>query len=140
MFQITIAPALPTIPREPDTAALYDHIIALGMLADSINDDGRAAVAPLGYAVQLAAMCTIADAPLDMPIDAADPVDVLPWLRTHGEIADDASAGGGVAYVEIGELVPTVASMLAMTCPAELEIAIWNVCVMISAVSVSLMD
>ena len=124
MFQITIAPTLPTIPREPDTGALYDLVIALGLIADSVSDPGAAAVAPLGYAVQLGAMCAIADAPPDVPVPAADPGDVGSWLRSHGTIADDASAAGGVAYVEIGEMVPTVASMLAMTCPAELEIAI----------------
>lgn len=124
MSVLYVAPMLPELPADPTPGDLYSHIIELRIIADRVSYEGAIAIMPVGSVVPLAALCAIA-APLpDIPIPSVNPDDVLPWLERHGSTGDQWSEIGALASCSIGAMVPTLAGMLAMQCPAELEVAI----------------
>jgi hypothetical protein len=124
MSVLYVAPLLPELPADPTPGDLYSHIIELRIIADRVSYEGAIAVMELGSAVMLGALCAIA-APLpDIPIPSVNPDDVLPWLERHGATGDQWSEIGALASCSIGAMVPTLAGMLAMQCPAELEVEI----------------
>lgn len=121
MSVLYVAPMLPELPADPTPGDLYSHIIELRIIADRVSYEGAVAVMELGSAVMLGALCAIA-APLpDIPIPSVPADDVLPWLERHGSTGDQWSEIGALASCSIGAMVPTLAGMLAMQCPAELE-------------------
>ena len=124
MSVLYVAPLLPELPADPTPGDLYSHIIELRIIADRVSYEGAIAIMPVGSVVPLAALCAIA-APLpDIPIPSVNPDDVMPWLERHGSTGDQWSEIGALASCSIGAMVPTLAGMLAMQCPAELEVAI----------------
>lgn len=121
MSVLYVAPMLPELPTDPTPGDLYSHIIELRIIADRVSYEGAIAVMPVGSVVPLAALCAIA-APLpDIPIPSVNADDVLPWLERHGSTGDQWSEIGASVNCSIGAMVPTLAGMLAMQCPAELE-------------------
>jgi hypothetical protein len=124
MSVLYVAPMLPELPADPTPGDLYSHIIELRIIADRVSYEGAIAIMPVGSVVPLAALCAIA-APLpEIPIPSVNPDDVMPWLERHGSTGDQWSEIGALASCSIGAMVPTLAGMLAMQCPAELEVAI----------------
>ena len=124
MSVLYVAPMLPELPADPTPGDLYSHIIELRIIADRVSYEGAIAILPVGSVVPLAALCAIA-APLpEIPIPSVNPDDVMPWLERHGSTGDQWSEIGALASCSIGAMVPTLAGMLAMQCPAELEVAI----------------
>ena len=124
MSVLYVTPLLPELPTDPTPGDLYSHIIGLRIIADRVSYEGAVAIMPVGSVVPLAALCAIA-APLpDIPIPSVNPDDVMPWLERHGATGDQWSEIGALASCSIGAMVPTLAGMLAMQCPAELEVAI----------------
>ena len=124
MSVLYVAPMLPELPADPTPGDLYSHIIELRIIADRVSYEGAIAIMPVGSVVPLAALCAIA-APLpEIPIPSVNPDDVMPWLERHGTTGDQWSEIGAAVSCSIGAMVPTLAGMLAMQCPAELEVAI----------------
>ena len=119
-----VTPLLPELPADPTPGDLYSHLIELRIIADRVSYEGAVAVMPLSSAVMLGALCAIA-APLpDIPIPSVPADDVMPWLEQHGKTGDEWSEIGASVSCSIDDMVPTLAGMLAMQCPDELEVAI----------------
>ena len=121
MHDIYIQTLLGPIPEHPEPSELYDYLVDLGIIADRISADGYQAVAPLGHIVQLAALCAIASPVPDIPVPAIAADDVEAWLTTHGGLVDTCEEMHASATIAIGDIVPTLAGMLKLECPAELE-------------------
>jgi len=124
MSVLYVAPMLPELPADPTPGDLYSHIIELRIIADRVSYEGAIAIMPVGSVVPLAALCAIATPLPDIPIPSVPADDVLPWLERHGSTADQWNEIRALASCSIGAMVPTLAGMLAMQCPAELEVAI----------------
>ena len=109
-----------TLPDNPTTDELYHYICDLGVIADRLSADGHEGIASLGDMVQLAALCALTSPVADMPIPAAEPSDAAAWLTRHGGIVDTCAQMVASGFIALGDVVPTLASLLAMECPAEL--------------------
>lgn len=114
--QALLTPAKPA----PDGDAILEWLIALGDAADA---SPVKAVVSLGEIVEVAALACLATPPDLPPFTPAAPTaeEAQEWLITHGAASEEIHAAGGNALIRVSDVIGTVASMLAMQCPAWLE-------------------